>query len=254
MSEPRRLSLETDDETEQLLLRAGRPRAPRAARERAWIAASGVAASTTLAAGSVAAKAGSVVGGKLIAVIAFTGLAAMGGAMALQQRHRASEPPPDEHTVPVVVQQTPTVVPRPAPVPSIAPAPVPSIAPAPVESVEARPTGSISVTPPPRAATPVAPEPTETATSSMPSELAALQQARASLASGDPARALSMLDAYAARFPHGVMAQEAAVLRIEALVRAGDRPAAQRAADAYLAAYPQSPYLDRIRSLLGTNP
>jgi len=114
--------------------------------------------------------------------------------------------------------------------------------------------GSVSVTPP-RAATPaapVAPEPTASATSSMPSELAALQQARAALGAGDPARALSMLDAYGARFPHGAMTQEAAVLRIEALVRAGDRPAAQRAADAYRRAYPQSPYLDRIRSLLGT--
>jgi outer membrane protein assembly factor BamD (BamD/ComL family) len=88
----------------------------------------------------------------------------------------------------------------------------------------------------------------------MPTELAALQQARAALGAGDPARALSMLDAYVARFPHGAMAQEAAVLRIEALVRAGDRPAAQRAADAYLTAHPQSPYMDRIRSLLGTNP
>lgn len=250
MSEPRRLSLQTDDETEQLLLRAGRPRAPRAARERAWIAASGVVASSSLAAGSVAAKVGSAVGVKVIAVIAFTGLAAMGGAMALQQRNRTSEPPPAEPSVSVVVQRppTPTVVARPAPLPSM-----PS---APVESVEARPTGSTSVAPPRTAApvAPAAPPPTESTASSMPSELAALQQARASLASGDPARALSMLDAYVARFPHGAMAQEAAVLRIEALVRAGDRPAAQRAADAYVAANPHSPYLDRIRSLLGTNP
>lgn len=247
MSEPRRLSLATDDETERLLLRAGRPRAPRAARERAWMAASGVVASSSLTAGSVAAKAASVVGGKVIAVIAFTGLAAMGGAMVLQQEHRTSEPAPHEQSAPVVVQRAPTAVAKPAPLPSIAPAP-------PVESVEPAPTGSVSFTPPPRAAAPAGPQPTESSTSSMPSELAALQQARAALGAGDPARALSMLDAYVTRFPHGVMAQEAAVLRIEALVRAGDRPAAQRAADAYLAAHPQSPYLDRIRSLLGTNP
>ncbi|HEX8793712.1 MAG TPA: outer membrane protein assembly factor BamD [Polyangiaceae bacterium] len=248
MSEPTRLSLETEDETEQLLLRAGRPHAPRAARERAWMAASGVLASSSLAAGSVAAKVGSVIGGKAIAVIAFTGLAAMGGAMVLHQQHRASESAPVQPSAPVMVQRAPTAVAKPAPLPSIAPAPV--------ESVEAAPMASSSVTPP-RAAAPaasVAPGPTESATSSVPSELAALQQARAALGAGDPARALSMLDAYGARFPHGAMAQEAVVLRIEALVRAGDRPAAQRAADAYLGANPQSPYVDRIRSLLGTNP
>ena len=42
----------------------------------------------------------------------------------------------------------------------------------------------------------------------------------AALASGAPARALSILDEYAARFPHAAMAPEATVLRIEALERA----------------------------------
>ena len=85
-------------------------------------------------------------------------------------------------------------------------------------------------------------------------ELASLQQARVAIAEDDPARALSVLDAYVARFPQGSMVQEATVLRIEALVRAGDRPAAQRAADAFLQAHPENPYVDRIRTLLGTNP
>jgi len=35
---------------------------------------------------------------------------------------------------------------------------------------------------------------------------------------------------------------------------AGDRPAAQRAADAFLAVNPQSPYAARIRSIVETNP
>jgi outer membrane protein assembly factor BamD (BamD/ComL family) len=85
-------------------------------------------------------------------------------------------------------------------------------------------------------------------------ELSTLEQARAALSAGDPARALSILDDYAARFPHASMASEATVLRIEALVRAGDASAARRVADAFLSANPGSPYGNRVRSLVGTNP
>jgi outer membrane protein assembly factor BamD (BamD/ComL family) len=82
-----------------------------------------------------------------------------------------------------------------------------------------------------------------------------LDQARGAMDSGDPARALSMLDAYGARFPHGVMGPEASMLRIEALVASGDHSAAKRAADAFLQANPTSPYASRIQTLLGpSNP
>jgi hypothetical protein len=82
-------------------------------------------------------------------------------------------------------------------------------------------------------------------------ELSWLEGARAAISSGNPAGALSLLDRYAARFPHGAMAPEASVLRIEALLNAGDRPAAERAAAAFLAADARSPYAARVRSLLG---
>ena len=86
-------------------------------------------------------------------------------------------------------------------------------------------------------------------------ELASLDQARAALAAGAPARALSLLDAYAAAFPRASMAQEATVLRVEALVRAGDLPAARRVGDAFLANNPRSPSAAHVRSLLGeSNP
>jgi outer membrane protein assembly factor BamD (BamD/ComL family) len=82
-----------------------------------------------------------------------------------------------------------------------------------------------------------------------------LEEARGALASGAPARALSILDGYAARFPRASMAPEASMLRIEALVRAGDLPAAGRAGEAFLTAHPGSPYATRVRSLLaGQNP
>jgi len=98
------------------------------------------------------------------------------------------------------------------------------------------------------------PESAPAPSSSLPAELSTLDQARTALRSGDPARALSILDGYASRFPHGSMAPEATMLRIEALVKAGDRAAAGRVADGFLTMSPGSPYAARIRSLLGTNP
>jgi hypothetical protein len=85
-------------------------------------------------------------------------------------------------------------------------------------------------------------------------EVIALDRARAAIAGAGPAQALSILDDYGARFPRGVMRPEATVLRIEALVNAGDRAAAERAAEAFLRANPSSPYVPRIRTVLGSNP
>lgn len=85
------------------------------------------------------------------------------------------------------------------------------------------------------------------------SELAMLDAARGAMAAGAPRRALSILDTYSIRFPNGAMAPEAAVLRIEGLVKVGDRSAAKKLADAFLANDPDSPYLERLRSILGTS-
>jgi outer membrane protein assembly factor BamD (BamD/ComL family) len=85
------------------------------------------------------------------------------------------------------------------------------------------------------------------------SELALLDQARRAIAEGSPARALSILDAYASRYPRGVMAPEASVLRVEALAAAGDRNAVKREGEAFLRANPSSPYAARVQSLIGSS-
>jgi hypothetical protein len=87
----------------------------------------------------------------------------------------------------------------------------------------------------------------------LPAELGLLDDARRALAAGEPARALSILDGYPARFPDGAMAPEATMLRVEALVRAGDRAGAIRVADGLLKGDPHSPYAARVQSLLGTS-
>ena len=84
-------------------------------------------------------------------------------------------------------------------------------------------------------------------------ELSMLDRARNALGAGEPARALSILDAYSARFPRGSMVPEATVLRIEALVRAGDRDGAQRVGSAFLVRFPRNPYAARVQSLIGAS-
>lgn len=85
---------------------------------------------------------------------------------------------------------------------------------------------------------------------SLAAEVTAIDAARTALRNGDVAGCLNALDHYQHDFPHGLLGQEANVLRIEAMLR-GNRPGARAAAERFLAANPSSPYATRIRSLLG---
>jgi hypothetical protein len=85
-------------------------------------------------------------------------------------------------------------------------------------------------------------------------ELAALDVARAALAAGDPRRALVGADAYDRDYPHGVLGQEAAVVRIEALHALGDDVRARSLARAFLDAHPSTAHADRLRTILRSQP
>ncbi|HEY3498755.1 MAG TPA: tetratricopeptide repeat protein [Polyangiaceae bacterium] len=82
-------------------------------------------------------------------------------------------------------------------------------------------------------------------------EVAALDEARHALDTGESRAALAALDRYRARFAGGALAREAAVLRVKALLSAGDRAGAEREADGILRAAPGSRYAERVRGLLG---
>jgi len=270
MSEPRRLSEGSESDLERVLLRAGRAPAPTAARHRAVVAAttalatSGLAAGTAAAGGAVA-KTGAVAVLKWVGIAGFVGLTAVAADAVIEQRHATTTQrthAPDQ--IASVAPVAPSAAIRPAAAPIEAPAPSvtlvesPPADTAPLAAPTAAPPQAFAPTTAPapaavRRATPSA-EPTASNGSSVPAELATLDQARSSLASGNPARALSILDGYSMRFPHASMASEATVLRIEALVNAGDRAAAQRVADSFLYLNPRSPYAARIRSLVGSNP
>lgn len=94
------------------------------------------------------------------------------------------------------------------------------------------------------------PSPAETATNDVAAEVRLVERARRALASGDLTKANALLDDYERSFPHGSLAQEAAILRIDALALSGDRTATEHAVAAYLAAHPRSPHAARLRAMI----
>jgi hypothetical protein len=79
-------------------------------------------------------------------------------------------------------------------------------------------------------------------------ELALLNEARAHVSQGEPARALELLARHD-RAPNASLRAEAALLRIEALRAAGDVAQAAELAKEFVERYPQSPLADRARRL-----
>jgi hypothetical protein len=78
-------------------------------------------------------------------------------------------------------------------------------------------------------------------------ELQILEHVRTALETHAPQDALARLDAYERAFPHGQFADEAQVLRIDALVATGARDAAAARAASFVRAHPASPYAVRLR-------
>ncbi len=85
--------------------------------------------------------------------------------------------------------------------------------------------------------------------STMAEQVMLLDRARAT-ASLRPDEALAALDTYASRFPGGELTDQAAVVRVEALVARGDRGTAERVAAPYLRRNDTSPIARRMRALL----
>ncbi|MCL2448938.1 MAG: hypothetical protein FWD17_08330, partial [Polyangiaceae bacterium] len=77
------------------------------------------------------------------------------------------------------------------------------------------------------------------------------ERARRALQASDAREALRQLDAYEARVASPRFAQEATVLRVEALMALGATDQARAVAESFLAGEPESTYSRRIRSILG---
>jgi hypothetical protein len=288
MNDPRRLRDEDNDIT-RALLRAGRPWAPRPARQRAIAAATSIVATTGVtatAAGGALAKAGAVAALKWMGIAGVVAATGVGAAVAFRSDgrmlgSRAAVVAPSGTTTESQSRSA-----RPAPVGAFEPtgttnplspsepvlaaaSPIdarPATPPANIESPSQPRSSSASVRAPgPRSPfAPAAPPPPAslakavaaqvTGPEAIAEEASVLGQVNAAITAGAPARALSLLDGYTVRFPNPSLGAEAQVLRIEALARSGDAITARRVGDAFLAANPQSPYRARVRGVLQTNP
>ena len=290
MSHRNRPSRPSASEVERLLLQAARIEAPPGSKERALLVASSAISGSGPAAGAAAGKGaaagitktGSLAMLKWVGVAGIVGVGAVTGAMSIRDASlgatssigaiSAALPPTTGARGIARSSQAEAVKssPRRAP-PSLEDPPTSSLQPPALTTAAAapaiarqvgeasRPTSSATRTA--ASATGDHPVTSDVPWTAMPeprastvrSELAMLDAARGAMAAGAPRRALSILDAYSTRFPGGAMAPEAAVLRVEGLVKAGDRSAAKRFADAFLANDPESPYLERLQSILATS-
>lgn len=256
MSDPRRLLDGDANEGELELLRVWKdegpsPRARQAALGLLAAGAAGAASATSAAAtGSggilkamiVGALAGVVTVGA-VEIVGWSGPAAVvPAAVAPRASGVAAVVASAAGTPPVVTAPAPEAsAPRVSPLAPVAPAPAPG--PAPASEPAEVPSSAPPALP---AATVEAPAPRR----DLAAEIAAIDAARAALASGDGAQALARLDAHDAAFGGGALSQEALVLRIQALVKLGRRSEAAALGRAFVAAHPTSTHATRLRALL----
>jgi hypothetical protein len=81
-------------------------------------------------------------------------------------------------------------------------------------------------------------------------EVRLVDAARAAIRSGDAARCLDVLSERKQRFPKGVLAPEAAMLRISALKISGQSAQAKREAEQFLTRYASGPLANKVRATL----
>jgi len=137
--------------------------------------------------------------------------------------------------------------------PSATGAPVPSRPAATVVAARTLPPPVRETAPPaPTAVASPAPAPTTAPlTSHLALEIAAIDGAKRTLATGDAAAALAKMDAYDMTFPQGMLAAEAHALRIEALVRVGRRDEARTELARFRTSHPGSPLLESLTRVVG---
>jgi hypothetical protein len=238
MSDPTRLLSEGASEFEQELLGSWHDEQPSDRARRRALALAGAGAAVTVTASTTATAA--VAPKATLAVVTAKWLG-MGVLAGLATSAVALEVAPG---APVTTRETTS---ERAPTPPVR-APGPVAAPMPLKLAEPAPSAASPGTP--------RPVPAPTLHGTLGPETAALDQARGALKAGDPAKTLGLVARYQREFPGGVLAQEAAVLRIDALAQQGNRRAAAAEARRFLNAHPHSPHAERLQILAGasTNP
>ncbi len=234
------------------------------------LGALGIAGTVSLASASAAhastVKASASLGvvGKYIALGLLGGMTTFGSAAyVLSARVRSvapvaapsapSSPARDTKTAPEIpalhAPVTDTDPPTPTPLPApLAPAiGIPGVAhELPAASSNDEPRSAL----PAEAAFPESPRVSASNNASTSAQLAALQAVRAALAAHAPSRALALLSDFDTRYRSTALAEEATVLRVEALTDAGRKIEAAALGASFLQKNPHSAYAQRVRSKL----
>jgi hypothetical protein len=239
MNEPARLHIEPESELERSLLNAGRSYTASSTSRAKVLAALGVVGVGVTASSATAASAMTKAG----AVKWLAATALLAGVAIPTVRYLAGHAAPASSSVSALTANS-------AP----ASAALPPSATAPARANESLPNASD-----PAAAEPAVNGASGAArveskpppASALAAELSALDTVRSALAAGNPAAALSGLDAYAHNFPHGKLSLEAEVLRIDALAKSGQAAAAQKRAQAFMKRHPDSMLASRVRAYVG---
>lgn len=228
MSDPRRI-VEGEDDFAKSLLASAEVDAPDASSRRTAAAALGIGIVPTPSPAPTTVSAGLV--GK-VGVVALLGVGVLAGV--LYEPGAPERPAPPTIVLEEVVEsdlvtsdlevERPVVPPAPEVVPE-----APAAAPAKVRVARTK-------------------APVES--SGLDAEIRLIDTARAAYARGRHARALKHLNTYERRFASGMLAEEAAALRVLALDGAGRSDAARTAARAFVERYPKSSHGARIEALL----
>lgn len=131
------------------------------------------------------------------------------------------------------------------PSPPEPPALEPPPAPEPPPTATAQPRSAVA--PPP---TPVPAKPKAAPATDLRPQIQLLERARAALRKRAPAEALAALDRYRKLYPNGAFAQEASVLRVEALQQSGQHAKASRLAQDFIRKHGDSPHVERLSQSL----
>ncbi|HEY2509539.1 MAG TPA: hypothetical protein VGI39_01665 [Polyangiaceae bacterium] len=225
---------------------------------RTWLTAGGIGAIATAAATALhVARTSAPAPQSEIAAPAHTAPSAAPPATLAHLASPSPATPPPTTAAPLVAPARPPPITHTPPSPRVAKVlPSSPRAPAPPPTTAPGTDGASSPAPPgqgDRLVAPPAPPPPEppAGPSSLKLEAALLESVRAALASARTGQALATLDEYDARFPAGVLEEEASVLRVEGLLAAGRRDDARQAALAFARKHPSSSYLPSIRARLG---
>ncbi len=272
MNEPRRLVEAGKDDFERDLLRSAHGDQPSERAFRRTLVSIGVGLAVTPAAVASAVPVTATLGTKLGTVVLakwlFTGVAlgvVTAGGVGLSGRALEQTPVAVHSVRPAVVTPRPPAEANAARAPSETPAapalaldavePPPAVATAPVRRSEhAAPAMVEAVSP----AEPAEPAPLPSAQLNAPAlaverlahETTLLDIARGALLRGDAQRALATLSEYERSFSHGMLAPEARVLEVRALLANGERAAAEALAARIVDAAPNGEHADAVRALL----